>query len=151
MKTCCYCHEDKLETEFYHLRSRPDGLASFCKSCGVKKASEWNETHRDKARESQKRYRLKNSSPDAHRLRTYKLEPGMYDVLFDDQMGLCAICLRPSYMPLVVDHDHTTGHVRALLCSNCNSGLGMFGDDNARIKRAAQYLEEHKLYNFKES
>lgn len=55
----------------------------------------------------------------------------------------CAICHRE--LPelehgLVVDHDHVTGKVRALLCGNCNTALGLLGDDVARIQRAAEYV-----------
>ncbi|MEV7073553.1 endonuclease VII domain-containing protein [Streptomyces sp. NPDC093990] len=53
--------------------------------------------------------------------------------------GLCAIC---STVPAVhVDHCHKTGRVRGVLCFNCNSGLGLLGDDPEALNRAADYLE----------
>jgi hypothetical protein len=44
---------------------------------------------------------------------------------------------------LHVDHCHQTGHVRALLCTGCNSGLGAFRDSPERLREAAAYIEHH--------
>lgn len=46
---------------------------------------------------------------------------------------------------LAVDHDHSTGVVRGVLCTRCNSGLGMFRDKPALLRAAALYLEEAAL------
>jgi hypothetical protein len=56
----------------------------------------------------------------------------------------CEICgKRPeSIARLRIDHDHLTGKVRGLLCSNCNVGLGMFDDDPELLEQAAEYLRE---------
>ena len=64
--------------------------------------------------------------------------------MFDAQGGLCAIC---QTAPAVhVDHDHETGAVRALLCFNCNGGLGQFRDDPALLQAAADYVERHRVF-----
>lgn len=67
------------------------------------------------------------------------------------QQGKCAICGRtertfdkhglPRKMP--VDHCHKTGKVRALLCTSCNRGLGLFKDDPEALRVAALYIERH--------
>jgi len=42
---------------------------------------------------------------------------------------------------LAVDHDHITGNVRGLLCSNCNRGLGLLKDDIKLFKKSIIYLK----------
>ncbi|RJL35989.1 endonuclease VII domain-containing protein [Bailinhaonella thermotolerans] len=76
--------------------------------------------------------------------RTYHLR-GRYgmtaedvDLLIERQGGVCAVCgLRP---PEHVDHEHSTGWVRAALCSPCNTGLGQFRDRPEYLSRAAAYV-----------
>lgn len=51
--------------------------------------------------------------------------------------------------PLAVDHNHSTGAVRGLLCSLCNLGLGKFGDDPARLLAAITYLSAYAAFQDK--
>jgi hypothetical protein len=44
---------------------------------------------------------------------------------------------------LAVDHSHETGAFRGLLCHSCNRAIGLLGDDPARLRAAAEYLEDH--------
>lgn len=59
----------------------------------------------------------------------------------------CEICLREFGPNLrrCVDHCHTTGKVRGILCDDCNISLGKMADDPERLKRAAVYLEQVSL------
>jgi len=57
----------------------------------------------------------------------------------------CEIC-RTRLPKLVIDHDHTSGLVRGLLCSGCNSGLGFFRDSLFTVVQAAKYLRRYKIY-----
>lgn len=56
------------------------------------------------------------------------------------QEGKCLIC-KESSKRLVVDHCHTTGKVRGLLCDHCNTGLGSFRDSPELLLAAAKYLK----------
>ncbi|SFN89800.1 Recombination endonuclease VII [Geodermatophilus obscurus] len=59
-----------------------------------------------------------------------------------EQGGLCAICVKAPAEH--VDHCHETGRVRALLCSNCNGGLGQFKDDPVVLRAAAEYVLRYR-------
>ena len=74
----------------------------------------------------------------------YKLTQQDYEDLLDRQEGLCKICTEPLDDSGVVDHCHTTGKVRGLLCQQCNSGLGFFKDSILSLLRAIKYLIKGK-------
>lgn len=66
-----------------------------------------------------------------------------------NQRGLCAICgnspdLNKQHTGLVIDHCHTSGSVRALLCHKCNQALGLFKDNINSLKNAIEYLKKYK-------
>jgi hypothetical protein len=61
--------------------------------------------------------------------------------MLEAQDGVCAICR--SAPAVHVDHDHATGAVRALLCFNCNGGLGQFKDNPQALHAAAYYVQLH--------
>jgi hypothetical protein len=70
-----------------------------------------------------------------------------YDRMVCRQGNRCAICKseptdRELGAKLYIDHDHRTGKVRGLLCSDCNHGLGMFRDEIARLQQAVRYLRK---------
>jgi len=73
-------------------------------------------------------------------LRDYGLTMDEFNAMMVSQAGQCLICPRKLVEPCV-DHCHTTGRIRGLLCSKCNSGLGMFDDDPERLLRAIDYLK----------
>jgi len=94
----------------------------------------------DKARQ---REHTKNN-PEKYKkrhLHKYGISVSDYEVMFEKQKGVCAICeqtcIRES---LCVDHDHKTGKVRGLLCIKCNAGLGHFNDNTDLLEKAKIYL-----------
>lgn len=106
------------------------------------KQRRWAERNPERVRKynraAQRRHHLKSK---------YGITPEQYDALLDAQQGVCAVCRRPEtkhnqHGPcrLAVDHCHSTGRVRGLLCSECNTALGKLGDDPVRLRRALDYL-----------
>lgn len=63
------------------------------------------------------------------------------DALIAEQDGLCAICRRGG-LPLELDHCHGSLLIRGMLCGPCNRGIGIMENDPARLRRAADYLEQ---------
>lgn len=61
------------------------------------------------------------------------------------QNNQCAICCKSFELPrdIHVDHSHSTGKVRGILCSNCNTGLGKFQDKLLFLEAAIKYLKEN--------
>lgn len=75
--------------------------------------------------------------------KTYGLDDGDYDRMYEEQGGKCFICQRATgkRKRLAVDHDHDTGLVRGLLCGPCNKMVGYFRNSPEAFRRAAEYLE----------
>ena len=91
------------------------------------------------------------SNPDGKKAQRLAAAYGIALSDFNDMMAMqnnaCAICgysdmSDPKIFP-VVDHCHTTGKVRGILCSSCNHGLGKFKDDVTRLMLAAAYLSRN--------
>jgi methylphosphotriester-DNA--protein-cysteine methyltransferase len=73
----------------------------------------------------------------------YGITPERYDDMIRASQGRCYICAAacPSIKALAVDHCHTTGRVRGILCWNCNRAIGLFQDSPEFLRAAAAYLE----------
>lgn len=66
-----------------------------------------------------------------------------YEALYEQQQGKCYICHKedPADRNLAIDHCHSTGKVRRLLCHHCNTALGHFNDDPVVLQRALVYVQ----------
>jgi hypothetical protein len=83
----------------------------------------------------------------------YGVDATRYQEMLREQKGVCAICSQPEKITdsasgkskdLAVDHDHVTGAVRALLCSACNTAIGLFNDDDGLLAKAQTYVLYHR-------
>lgn len=142
--TCTTCLAEKPCAEFYEAKRLKRGHYSECKTCWDERSRRWRASNPDKVKEKRKRWVSRNKDVQARLTRRsalarkYGLSEKQYDDLFARQNGRCAICGEAK--KLVVDHCHSTGRVRALLCDDCNRGLGCFKDDPVRLQKAAEVL-----------
>jgi hypothetical protein len=146
---CLICGEESSQDNFRAKRIRKDGSIAYtrmCKSCENKKNLERHyRLYRDNqhARKSSYRYNLK---------KYYGIDESIFTGMYNKQGGLCAICKHPVRNPFVslnggkqaVDHCHTSGKVREILCYTCNVGLGSFQDSPELLRDAAKYIERHR-------
>ena len=80
--------------------------------------------------------------------RVYGLSWNEFVELHTKQNGICPICtveIPLDHADTVVDHCHTGGHIRGLLCRKCNMALGLLRDNTDSLQRAITYLGESKF------
>lgn len=145
MKRCTVCKVEKSLEDFYANRRSADGKNYRCKVCDTA------------SRKTSRRSGGKDCGTfQGQRERRYKRLFGItiadYDRMLEEQAGRCSVCRTTSpngvgesgkhLYYFAVDHCHSTGKVRGLLCNRCNRALGMFQDDSALLQRAIDYLKD---------
>ncbi|PRX92349.1 endonuclease VII domain-containing protein [Allonocardiopsis opalescens] len=128
-KWCPKCERALPRSEFGSNRSSRDGLTAYCRPCHNRIGRE----NRERNHGGTRHYHLK---------RRYGIGADDAERMLAEQGGVCLICHRELGVEnMHVDHSHTTGEVRGILCFNCNGGLGQFKDDHERMLRAITYLD----------
>ena len=77
----------------------------------------------------------------------YGLAPEDADLMLMAQGNVCASCGAEeagNKNGWAIDHDHTTGAIRGVLCHGCNVGLGGFADSIEKLEAAIRYLRKHQ-------
>lgn len=142
-KKCTQCGEYKPLTDFHRRFSSKDGRQSKCKPCNHESAVQWQEKNAEKATKV-----WKNKVGDSEFLlkrksRLYGISPDELQNLYDSNSS-CMICGTIPSNGLHIDHDHSSGVVRGLLCMRCNTALGLFKDNAENLANAIEYLENTK-------
>jgi hypothetical protein len=142
------------------------------KKKGNEASRKWKRNHPEKAQEATRKWKLNNRdhireyarnlyhknviiSREKARALDYDGRNGFiltikdYNALLDYQKGVCAICGSiPTTIKLSVDHNHSTGKVRGLLCWHCNTSLGHLKESPEFFRNAADYLERNLDENY---
>ena len=111
---------------------------------------EYRKKNEEKLKANNKKWREANKEKDvltmfkARLKRKYNLTIEEYDALLEAQNNSCKVCGTHATNnlkgKLYVDHCHTTGKVRGMLCMKCNSALGLLNDDKELIQKLLDYL-----------
>jgi Recombination endonuclease VII len=120
---------------------------------GRQRSRNWHAGNKPKRGRTLAEYRQAEAYHQGLARRSRKHAHGIIDEQYQDllikQGGVCAICKQLETARhkrtgrihgLTVDHDHTTGVVRGLLCRRCNNAIGWLDDDYERAQGAANYL-----------
>ena len=143
MKTCTRCLLTKPLKDFTASRATKDKRGAWCKTCGAEAKRLYYAEHPGLQLQTARKSFLK---------KRYGLTLEEYQAMWDAQRGVCAICgavetskpfANGATSSLSVDHNHSTGEVRALLCNRCNRGLGMLGDNLVLLRSVVTYLEKY--------
>lgn len=130
-KECSKCKDTKDISCFDKRVNRKSGIQSMCRTCRASYP--------------------KNACPKRIRnydlLKSYGISTEDFEKLLTTQNNCCGICginqdsLKTNKKKyLCVDHCHTTGKIRGLLCDKCNRGIGLLGDDLNNLIKAVEYL-----------
>jgi formylmethanofuran dehydrogenase subunit E len=154
-KRCSKCNELRDIRFFNRGKECKDGYRGVCKVCRK------NNTDAEKAyyvlhkEEINRRGRMwyrhnkdrhKRLSEKRHLFKKYGITPEKVEQMRLNQSNRCAICKHEfqNKKDRHIDHDHSNGKIRELLCSKCNVGIGMFGDDTSLLSTAIEYLNKWK-------
>lgn len=146
LKKCTICGQEKLATPDFFVR-RGTGLAAMCKVCKkAESAARYAaDPEKHRAYPSKKKIYLQRQTErgrfsvrQAEVPKGHRLSFEQFQAMKAKQQDRCAICQKEE--KLCIDHCHSSGRVRGLLCHRCNSGLGYFRDNPDFLEKAILYL-----------
>lgn len=150
-KLCSKCKQEKELFCFSKDKHQKNGLQCRCKDCSAEAARKSYYKNKDKALIKNRTWREKTGKEyfaERHLINTYGITGKERNVLLANQNHKCDICgideVDATKSKLYVDHCHTTGKVRALLCHNCNTLIGHCKESEDVLLKAIQYLRKHK-------
>jgi hypothetical protein len=135
---CRTCNESKPVSNYHHIRSKLGRMhpRRHCKPCFGNKGKAWRDGKKRVINGVERSYMTIRQK--------YGITLDDYISMFESQEGVCAICKELEYGKLlVVDHDHSSGRVRGLICYRCNNGLGSVKDSIETLVSMIDYLEKN--------
>ena len=161
MQKCIRCTQYKEFKEFHKDIYKQSGYRIYCKECVKQDHSNRYTADPEKQRKrcNDYRARIKAENPEKLKLsdknsklkRAYNLTVLELIAMKESQKYLCSVCgvheEHAGNNGLVVDHCHSSNKVRELLCSNCNSALGLLGENTNRLQNMISYINKYSILN----
>ena len=121
----------------------------LCEPCYKTKRRRENPRDQERHKLESRKYssankETKTSTERKQHLKSYGLTPDDFDRMIEDQDGKCLIC--GERKPLQIDHNHTSGEVRGLLCLHCNVLAGWLETHGENLESAVSYLKHHGVF-----
>ena len=133
-----------------YRKNNPDKIKDINRRSKAKQRQNHEKVLEIRAYQALYRDKNRNVLKDKERERKFGISKIEYAKMFHSQNGVCAICSNPEtatrkgvIKALAVDHDHNTGKVRGLLCSECNIGIGKLKENSNNFLSAIEYLDYH--------
>jgi hypothetical protein len=146
-RVCRICNQLKSECEFV-FGKKTNRKFNHCIECDRERGRVYYAKNREKKLSYQAEYDKQNRDAVSKTNKNKKLKNRYgitlqeYESMMLSQMNRCKICNDDS-KKLYVDHCHSSGRVRALLCHNCNAGIGHFRERKDIFENAIKYIEEY--------
>lgn len=132
---CRKCGEEKPHSEFVKAPNCIYGISHTCKVCDKRDKKIWLTNNSDKYKKAQR---------EGHLKRKYNITTEEFVELLEVNNNLCEICKRDVYSVTTVgpcvDHIKGTKFVRGILCSHCNTAIGLLNHDPVNLHNATRYL-----------
>jgi len=172
MKTCTKCKVKKDTSEFSKDKRRIDGLQLSCKECRrnyyldhrektIAEAYTYRQAHKEEIAKNKRRYEKEHKEEIAKRRKAYREEnmelfrereylykygitlQQKYE-MWESQDARCLGCKKEVDINKIhVDHNHDTGEIRGLLCTQCNSIIGLAYENIQTLLSLVEYLREY--------
>jgi hypothetical protein len=146
-KYCPTCKQILSLDKFSTMKVR-NGIASHCRECNSNWSKNYTKTEKGQLQRHQTYQRNKEVLLNFKLLRTFGITLDQYNRQLTEQNGKCIICGKTpeeNGKRLAVDHNHTTGINRDLLCNNCNVTIGFIEKNDLDTDRLKWYLERHNI------
>jgi hypothetical protein len=137
-KKCNRCNTIKPASEFYKNHRTKTGLFYTCISCCNLLDKERTSKNPFPKQITQFNRNLKKSGHST------SITLDHFTRLLETQDSKCKICKDRLLQPHI-DHDHTSGKIRSLICHHCNILIGMSRENTSILNSAIEYLEHHRL------